>query len=293
MSRKIGTNFPTFNSFIVALCVYLLALGFLFYKLSSFEEAKKYTNTPDAFMDVFVVTDERADDIVAPKKADKKKEAKIDEKKSEEEEIKTTNKMVPQPEATPEPKLDLKQEMQKTEPKPDEDIIPDDKIEPKPEKKPEPKPEKVDLNDLFKSANIKSTPKEKLTQSNKKSDKNNKSSKSASDLFESLQKDAKAKAPLAGNTGEFNEFYGEIQAIIGRVWQSYKADTNNVANVDIFIDKSGKFSYNIKSLSYDKEFNEKVREVLNRLSEMQFPNSPSGKTETLRNFKFRDEIGAQ
>ncbi len=277
MSKQIGTTFPTLGSFAVSVFIYFCVLFFLFYKIATTEEAEKYTDTPDAFMDVFVVTEEIADTIVAPKQDDKKVEEKPAEEKKIEE-VKTSNKeQTPpsKPEPMPEP------------PKP---------VEPKPV----PVEEPIDLKELFKSADIKpieKTPekpiepvKEKVVQANKKSaDKNVASSKSASDIIKGLQESDKPKAPKAGSTGKYDKFRGSVQRIINQVWVSYKSDTNNVAKVKIFIDKNGNFSYNIQSLSYDKEFNDKVKDCLERLKTMNFPEPPSGKMESMT-LSMKDEI---
>ena len=66
--RKIGENFPTFNAFIISLAIYIALLGFIVHKAGTATQiAEKYTDTPDAFMDVMIVTEERADVITAPK----------------------------------------------------------------------------------------------------------------------------------------------------------------------------------------------------------------------------------
>ena len=82
-------------------------------------------------------------------------------------------------------------------------------------------------------------------------------------------------------TGEYNKFFGDISEIIQRKWVVYKADTNNNAKVQVFIDKFGKLSYNIISLSYDKEFNNKVRDFLERLKEVEFPVPPNRQTASI------------
>ena len=236
MARKIGTSFPTLNSFVFAFCVYVGVIFALFYKVSQVREVVKFTDSRDAFMDV----------LIAAPLADEFSQ-KSEEKAEFTDDVKTTNK------ATTLNSPSLAAEFsQKSEPS---------------------------LKELFEST-------QNLTQSNKKSGKE--AVKSASELFDELKKNE--KAPRLGARGEFDEFKGTVSRIISQIWQSYQADTNNVANVDIFIDKNGKFSYNINSLSYDKDFNAKVREVLNRLSETPFPRPPSGKTQTL-NFNFIDEIG--
>ncbi len=268
MSRKIGAKYPTLNSFVVAIFIYVCIIISLFYKIYTAEDPKKYTNQQDAFMDVFVVQTEVADTITAPKKAEEKIEAKLTEEKEQEEVTKTTNKQNPKPveEPKPTPVLD-----------------------------PKPAPS-VNLNELFSDVKVEQPtpkPKEQAVQSNKKSDKKtSSSSKSATDILNALQKDITAKAPPAGMTGEYNKFMGDITEIIQRKWVSYKADTNNDAKVQIFIDKFGKFSYNIISLSYNKEFNSKVKEFLERLKETQFPTPPTNTTTSVA-LTLRDQIDTE
>lgn len=259
ISKKIGATYPTFSSFIIASIIYICIIFFLFFKIYTREDPKKYTNQKDAFMDIYVVQTEVADTLIAPKQAEKKVEAKITKEQEEpkEEQIKTTNKQTPEPQ----------------------------KEEPKKEVAPQKETPNVNLSELFSNTKLpetKSSTKPEAVQSNKQSAKKTESSsKSASDIFKSLQKDITSKAPKAGMTGEYNKFFGDISEIIQRKWVVYKADTNNNAKVQVFIDKFGKLSYNIISLSYDKEFNNKVRDFLERLKEVEFPVPPNGQTASI------------
>ncbi|MDO5046408.1 TonB C-terminal domain-containing protein, partial [Campylobacter sp.] len=238
----------------------------IFVKLTYFnEEAKRYTDTKDAFMDVTIV--EREPDIVI--KAPEKKEEII---KSEE----------------PEKKI----EEPKEKPKPDTTNKP---VEPEtvPEPAPKPKPaekEEPNLKDLFKDIDTSKLKEDKVAkkpepkvQSRIKPEKKEvqKESKAASDVINSLQLDKVAKTPKSQRTGEFNPYIGEITRILETKWTAYKADSNDNAVVEITISPTGNFSYNIKQLSYNSEFNDKVREFLQKMTFEIFPPSIDGKPFTI------------
>ncbi|WP_172200898.1 TonB C-terminal domain-containing protein [Campylobacter sp. RM16188] len=263
MDKILKPNFNTFNYFILSFVLYICMIVGIFVKLTYFEqEAKRYTDTKDAFMDITIV--EREPDIVV--KAPEKKEEVI---KSEEPE-----KKVEQP---------------KEESKPDTTNKP---VEPEvvPEAVPEPKPvekEEPNLKDLFKDIDTsklkedkvvkkKETPKD---QSRIKPEKKEakKEAKAASDVINSLQLDKVAKTPKSQRTGEYNPYAGEISRILETKWTAYKADSNDNAKVEISIDVNGNFSYNIKQLSYNSEFNDKVREFLQKMTFEKFPPSQLGR----------------
>ena len=54
-------------------------------------------------------------------------------------------------------------------------------------------------------------------------------------------------------------------------WSAYKADSSDEAEVEIIIDIDGSFSYDIKKLSYNSEFNDKVRDFLQSMTFEKFP----------------------
>lgn len=263
MDKILKPNFNTFNYFILSFVLYICMIVGIFVKLTYFkEEAKRYTDTKDAFMDITIV--EREPDIVV--KAPEKKEEVV---KSEEPEKKVE-----------EPKEESKPE---TTNKPVEpEVAPEAVPEPKPVEKEEP-----NLKDLFKNIDTsklkedkvvkkKETPKE---QSRIKPEKKEakKESKAASDVINSLQLDKVAKTPKSQRTGEYNPYAGEISRILETKWTAYKADSNDNAKVEISIDVNGNFSYNIKQLSYNSEFNDKVREFLQKMTFEKFPPSQLGR----------------
>lgn len=268
--RKIGENFPTFNAFIISLALYIALLGFIVHKAGTATQvAEKYTDTPDAFMDVMIVTEERADIITAPK----------------------VEKPEPKP-IEPEPP---KPEPDKIEPV--EEQITTNKAEQTP-KEPDPQPappepEPVDMGALFNDIKVPPKPpaKPKATQSNKKSDKENKSAqKNAMDALNALQTSDKVAAPKAGLTGTFDEFRGAITRIIAQRWQKYLASSNDSVEVEMTFSADGKLlRYNFISRSYDPEFQSKARDLLEGLKSVKFPPTPSGERESFK-IKLSDQI---
>ena len=268
--RKIGENFPTFNAFIISLAIYIALLGFIVHKAGTATQiAEKYTDTPDAFMDVMIVTEERADVITAPK----------------------VEKPEPKP-IEPEPP---KPEPDKIEPV-EEQITTNKAVETP--KEPEsqsapPEPEPVDMGALFNDIKVPPKPpaKPKATQSNKKSAKENKSAEQkAMDAINALQTSDKVAAPKAGLTGTFDEFKGAITRIIAQRWQKYLASSNDSVEVEMTFSADGKFlRYNFISRSYDPEFQSKARDLLEGLKSVKFPATPSGERESFK-IKLSDQI---
>lgn len=268
--RKIGENFPTFNAFIISLAIYIALLGFIVHKAGTATQiAEKYTDTPDAFMDVMIVTEERADVITAPK----------------------VEKPEPKP-IEPEPP---KPEPDKIEPV-EEQITTNKAVETPKEPEPQPappEPEPVDMGALFNDIKVPPKPpaKPKATQSNKKSAKENKSAEQkAMDAINALQTSDKVAAPKAGLTGTFDEFKGAITRIIAQRWQKYLASSNDSVEVEMTFSVDGKLlRYNFISRSYDPEFQSKARDLLEGLKSVKFPATPSGERESFK-IKLSDQI---
>ena len=303
MSNKV--KFPTLSSFFVALSIYIAIILVLFIKLTFFTEpAKKYTDDKDAIMDIVMVDREIDQTIKAPKqKEEVVKETKPEPKKeSEEDKQETTNKPVVPDEPLPtpslptpskdEPKLEPKPEI----PKPSEEPKEEAKPEPKPEPKPVEKPKEPNIKDLFsdidstklkKDDGIKKV--ENKVQSRKKSEaSSSKAAKEASDIIKSLKIDQNPTAPKSQMTGTYDPLMGAITKQIQRRWQSYKADSANLAKVKVMIDQSGNFSYEILELSYNEEFNAKVKECLEKLTMEKFPFNPD--KSTTFNLNLEDKI---
>ena len=268
--RKIGESFPTFNAFIISLAIYIALLGFIVHKAGTATQiAEKYTDTPDAFMDVMIVTEERADVVTAPK----------------------VEKLEPKP-IEPEPP---KPEPDKIEPV-EEQITTNKAVETPKESEPQPappEPEPVDMGALFNDIKVPPKPpaKPKATQSNKKSAKENKSAEQkAMDALNALQTSDKVAAPKAGLTGTFDEFRGAITRIIAQRWQKYLASSNDSVEVEMTFSADGKLlRYNFISRSYDPEFQSKARDLLEGLKSVKFPATPSGERESFK-IKLSDQI---
>ena len=268
--RKIGENFPTFNAFIISLAIYIALLGFIVHKAGTATQiAEKYTDTPDAFMDVMIVTEERADVITAPK--------------------------VEKPEPNPIEPEPPKPEPDKIEPV-EEQITTNKAAETPKESEPQPappEPEPVDMGALFNDIKVPPKPpaKPKATQSNKKSAKENKSAEQkAMDALNALQTSDKVAAPKAGLTGTFDEFKGAITRIIAQRWQKYLASSNDSVEVEMTFSADGKLlRYNFISRSYDPEFQSKARDLLEGLKSVKFPATPSGERESFK-IKLSDQI---
>ncbi|QKF61762.1 TonB C-terminal domain-containing protein [Campylobacter curvus] len=295
-------KFPTVSSFFVALSLYLTIVLMLFIKLTFFSEpAKKYTDDKDAFMDVVMVDREVAETIKAPKQANEivKQTQPEPKKESQEAKVETTNKPVVPEEPLPTPSIPTPP---KEQPKPELKPKPKPEI-PEPSEKPDTKPEPPkpvetpNIKDLFSSIDTTKLKKdngiakpEQKVQSRKKSEvANSQAAKQASDIIKSLQIDTVSKAPKSQATGVYDPLRGAIAKQIQRRWQSYKADSNDVATVKFMIDGSGNFSYEILELSYNEEFNNKVRECLEKLTTEKFPFSPDGKSITF-NLKLEDKL---
>ena len=267
--RKIGENFPTFNAFIISLAIYIALLGFIVHKAGTATQiAEKYTDTPDAFMDVMIVTEERADVVTAPK-VEKPEPKPIEPPKPEPDKIEPVEEQITTNKAVETPK------------------------EPEPQPAP-PEPEPVDVGALFNDIKVPPKPpaKPKATQSNKKSAKENKSAeqKAMDEALNALQTSDKVAAPKAGLTGTFDEFRGAITRIIAERWQKYLASSNDSVEVEMTFSADGKLlRYNFISRSYDPEFQSKARDLLEGLKSVKFPATPSGERESFK-IKLSDQI---
>jgi putative periplasmic protein len=254
---KFDLKFNTSGYFALSAFLYFCIIIGIFIKLTYFkEEPKKYTDTKDTFMDIMIV--EREPDVTV-KAPEPKKEVVKEEK--------------PQP-------IKKEEEVKKEEPKPDTTNKPPepDPVPPKPEEK---KVEELNLKKIFEDIDTSKLKEDKVTKkkeqpkepSRKKPEKSKTTSseKKASDFANALNLDEIPKAPKPGMTGEYNEYYGSIERILQSKWNVYKAGSNDKADVVIFIDINGKFSYDIKTLSYNSEFNDKVRDFLQSLTFEKFP----------------------
>ena len=254
---KFDLKFNTSGYFVLSAFLYFCIIIGIFIKLTYFkEEPKKYTDTKDAFMDIMIV--EREPDVTV-KAPEPKKEVVKEEK--------------PQP-------IKKEEEVKKEEPKPDTTNKPPepDPVPPKPEEK---KVEELNLKKIFEDIDTSKLKEDKVAKkkeqpkepSRKKPEKSQATSeqKKASDVIKNFTLDQVAKTPNPQMTGEYNEYIGQITRILASKWNQYKAGSNDKAVVLISIDQNGNFSYDIKSLSGNSEFNDKVRNFLQDMTFEKFP----------------------
>jgi periplasmic protein TonB len=72
--------------------------------------------------------------------------------------------------------------------------------------------------------------------------------------------------------GKYDPFIGRVQEILEENWQkTVDTESGNVAKVIIKVSDKGAFSYKIVSLSYNNEFNSKLKEFLTLMEKVDFP----------------------
>jgi len=77
--------------------------------------------------------------------------------------------------------------------------------------------------------------------------------------------------------GKYDPFIGKVQEILEENWQkTVDTESGNVAKVLIRVNDRGIFSYKIVSLSYNNEFNAKLKEFLKSMEEVVFPKYEKG-----------------
>ena len=244
-SSYVGVKYDNFTSFLISLLIYFsAAFLLLFNAIRDHELALKYTDDPNAYMDVIVDWD--IDDS-APKAPELAKETpaepQVEEKSKEIEKIEE-----PKPEPLPEPKP---VETPIEEPKPVE------------EPKPEPKP---NLNDLF--ADTTKDNKKLQESTEKKEEKQESGSKNA-------VQQADKKSGRSQMTGQYNAYIGQINKILQQIWTSYNPKSNEVAKISLKIDRNGKVvEYEILELTYNSEYNQKLRDFVYSLESREFPKPP-------------------
>ncbi|ACZ11556.1 energy transducer TonB [Sulfurospirillum deleyianum] len=78
-------------------------------------------------------------------------------------------------------------------------------------------------------------------------------------------------------SGEYDPFIGKVQEILEENWQkTVDTENGNVAKVIIKVSNQGVFSYKIVSLSYNNDFNTKLKEFLKSMESEEFPKYDKG-----------------
>ena len=139
---------------------------------------------------------------------------------------------------------------------------------------------KISLQGLFKKVNIKnikeptvkrSEPKRRKIISAQKQQEKNITKNDAKKIVKSLNFENK-KNIISSKDGVYDKFKGKITQILDENWQN-TIDTisGNSATVTVIIDKFGTFSYKIEKLSYNDDFNSKLRDFLEVMKDKEFP----------------------
>lgn len=77
--------------------------------------------------------------------------------------------------------------------------------------------------------------------------------------------------------GIYDPFIGKVQEILEENWQkTVDTESGNVAKVVIKVSNRGTFSYKVVSLSYNNEFNTKLKEFLKMMESVEFPKYDKG-----------------
>lgn len=96
--------------------------------------------------------------------------------------------------------------------------------------------------------------------------------KKASKIAENLKFEEQENLIITQKDGIYDEFKGKISDILEQNWQkTIDTVSGNEASVIIGIDKTGNFSYTIETLSYNDDFNAKLRDFLESMKEVEFP----------------------
>jgi outer membrane biosynthesis protein TonB len=231
-------NLYNISGFFLSVTIYLLLLFLLFTFLHNSEQkAKVYTKNKKSFLEVTLV--ERKKEPIIKKNEPKKKE------KPEKEDI-----------------------IKKEEKKPKEEPKKEKKEQVKSQKKEVKTTQKKDLKSLFDDIKVKDIKPVKTKQKSTvktRLKKRKSSSKKASKLVSNLKLSTPTMS-IASKSGEYNEFYGEIQEILESRWnQTLATESGNEAEVIFVIQKDGSFTYQISKPSYNDAFNTKLIKFLRSL----------------------------
>lgn len=115
------------------------------------------------------------------------------------------------------------------------------------------------------------------TKPNKEEETKEKSENAASKIANSLSFSEQKHLTDMKKAGEYDPFIGKVQEILEENWQkTVDTENGNVAKVLIKVSDRGIFSYKIVSLSYNNEFNTKLKEFLKAMEGVAFPKYDKG-----------------
>lgn len=283
---NIGVKFDNFTSFLLATLIYFLAILLLIFKATFHDLNQNFTDDKNAFMDIIAIDiDEGVPTRTAKEVADSQESEAVKtlpQEKIELEDSKVQKK--PEPKVEQKPIEKVEENIVKPEPKEIEEIKPEKK-----EIKPEPKEEtkdqeskKQNLNDLFAATTANNEKLTKATSEVKSKKTGAKQSKGAIS-----DKDA-GKSQL---TGIYDAFKGGVRKKLTALWSRYNGGSNNDALVSITISADGKLkSYEILELSYDSEFNQKLRDFMESLYNQDFPKPPNNEEYTFNKLKLNTQL---
>ena len=112
---------------------------------------------------------------------------------------------------------------------------------------------------------------------NKEEETKEKSENTASKIANSLNFSEQKHLTDMKKAGEYDPFIGKVQEILEENWQkTVDTENGNVAKVIIKVSNQGIFSYKIVSLSYNNDFNTKLKEFLKSMESEEFPKYDKG-----------------
>ncbi|MDR3178294.1 MAG: TonB C-terminal domain-containing protein [Campylobacteraceae bacterium] len=99
------------------------------------------------------------------------------------------------------------------------------------------------------------------------------SQENASKILDKLEfKQQRALTVTGTNAGIYDPFVGKIQDMLDGKWQETLYTSSGAqAEVEIKINKNGDFSYSIVTLSYNSDFNLKLKDFLDEMRQEHFP----------------------
>ena len=283
---NIGVKFDNFTSFLLATLIYFLAILLLIFKATFHDLNQNFTDDKNAFMDIIAIDiDEGVSTRTAKEVADSQESEAVKtlpQEKIELENLKVQKK--PEPKVEQKPIEKVEENIVKHEQKEIEEIKPEKK-EIKPESKEETKDQeskKQNLNDLFAATTSNNEKLTKATSEVKSKKTGAKQSKGAIS-----DKDA-GKSQL---TGIYDAFKGGVRKKLMTLWSRYNGGSNNDALVSITISADGKLkSYEILELSYDSEFNQKLRDFMESLYNQDFQKPPNNEEYTFSKLKLNTQL---